>query len=137
MSDSVEDEYEFFYSATLRIFGEIDDLEDISQRLDLIPSYVHRRGEKRSARAKPYAHDMWMYEAPVDENQPLDEHLLALWSSLKPYRDYLKQLKDHFTVDVFCGYRSNCDTAGFEVDYRALEIFRELEVPFGLSVIVV
>jgi hypothetical protein len=37
---------------------------------------------------------------------------------------------------VFLGYRSDCDTAGVEVPYTSLEIFIELEVPFGLSIIV-
>ena len=41
------------------------------------------------------------------------------------------------TDDVFCGYRSNCDHAGFEVSHQCLELFRSLEVPFGVSVIVV
>jgi hypothetical protein len=39
-------------------------------------------------------------------------------------------------VDVFCGYRSNCNSAGFEVDHQALVILMELEVPFGVSVII-
>lgn len=39
-------------------------------------------------------------------------------------------------VDVFCGYRSNCDMAGFDVDYKCLELFTALEVPFSVSVII-
>ncbi len=53
-----------------------------------------------------------------------------------PHVAYLKELKRRLTVDVFCGYRSNCVTAGFEVDHRALVIFTELEVPFGVSVVI-
>jgi hypothetical protein len=39
-------------------------------------------------------------------------------------------------VDVFLGYRSNCDTAGIEVPHTSLEMFSELQIPFGLSIIV-
>jgi hypothetical protein len=47
------------------------------------------------------------------------------------------QLKQSATVDVFCGYRSNCDHAGIEVPWQSLEIFREVQIPFGVSIIVV
>ncbi len=39
-------------------------------------------------------------------------------------------------VDVFLGYRSNVDYAGVEVPYTCLEMFTELEIPFGLSIVV-
>ena len=40
-------------------------------------------------------------------------------------------------MDVFCGYRSNSQTAGFQVGPGSLELFVRLEVPFGVSVIVI
>ena len=55
---------------------------------------------------------------------------------MRPEVDYLKSLKQRFKVDVFCGYRSNCDHAGFEVSHKCLELFTALEVPFGVSVII-
>jgi hypothetical protein len=39
-------------------------------------------------------------------------------------------------VDVFLTYSSNVDTAGIEVPHTSLEMFTELEVPFGISIIV-
>lgn len=39
-------------------------------------------------------------------------------------------------MDVFCGYRSSSGTAGFEVSPKSLEMFVELDIPFGVSVIV-
>jgi hypothetical protein len=38
---------------------------------------------------------------------------------------------------VFLGYRSNCETAGFEVPHTSLEMFTELQIPFGISIVVV
>ena len=49
---------------------------------------------------------------------------------------HLMRLKEKLTVDVFRGYRSNCGTAGFEVSYRSLEMFLQLEIPFGVSIII-
>ncbi len=60
-----------------------------------------------------------------------------LWQVVRPQIEYIKSLKQRFKVDVFCGYRSNCDTAGFQVSHTCLELFTAMEVPFGVSVIVV
>jgi hypothetical protein len=130
-----EVEYWFKYSATLRIFGDIGDLDAITARLGVTPTHTHRHGERPLPTSiNCYQHDMWSYAAPVPEDRPLQVHLEALWRVVRPHVAYLKGLKERLTVDVFCGYRSNCGTAGFEVDHRALVIFTELEVPFGVSV---
>jgi hypothetical protein len=126
----------FCFSATLRIWGDVPDLGDISRRLGLEPTHAHRKGEKRGPRSPGYRHDHWSYKAPVAEERPLEEHILALWEAIRQHVDYLKSLKETLNVDVFCGYRSNSQTAGFQVGHGCLEMFVRLEVPFGVSVIV-
>jgi uncharacterized protein DUF4279 len=130
-----EDTY-FAYSATLRIFGDIPDMDEISARLGLQPKHSHRKGEKRNPRAAPYSQDMWSYRPPVDESEPLHKHIDTLWLKLKPHKRYLLRLKKSVNVDVFLGYRSNCDTAGIEVPHTSLEMFSELRIPFGVSIII-
>lgn len=134
--DEAEPEHYFQYSASLRIFGEVGDLHEITRLLGVEPTYCHRRGDRGSPRSKPYEHDMWLYDDPISEDRPLTEHLEALWQTFRPHVQSPKRLKERLSVDIFCGYRSNSGTAGFEVDHRALVIFSELEVPFGVSVIV-
>jgi len=133
-----EDEIYFCYSATLRIFGDdIGDFKEISDELGLEPSHTHKKGEPRSKKIPtPWNFDMWMYESPVPEDRPLDEHIQMLWNTIKTHKDFLISLKEKFTVDVFCGYRSNSGTAGFKVSPSSLEMFIELDIPFGVSVIV-
>jgi len=128
-----EDTY-FAYSATLRIFGDIESMEEISATLGLQPTNSHRKGEKRNDQVPAYLHDMWSYDAPLDKSEPLHRHIDALW--LKPHKHYLHKLKKTVNVDVFLGYRSNCDTAGIEVPHTSLQIFSELEIPFGVSIII-
>jgi hypothetical protein len=130
-----EDTY-FAHSATLRIAGEISDMEEISATLGLSPTHSHRKGEKRSADAVPYRQDMWSYTPLVEKSEPLHTHIDALWLKLKPHKRYLLELKKSVNVDVFVGYRSNCDTAGIEVPPTSLEMFTELQIPFGISIIV-
>jgi hypothetical protein len=130
-----EPEYFFLFSATLRIFGDIGDLDAITTELGVAPTHSHRRGEvflRTSSRS--YEHDMWSYSAPVPRDRPLDVHLEALWREMRPHVSYLKGLKERLSVDVYCSYHTNCSSGGFEVDHRALTIFAELEVPFGVSV---
>jgi hypothetical protein len=79
---------------------------------------------------------MWSYISPVPEDRPLDVHIQTLWAHVKPHRDFLMKLKERLTVDVFCGYRTNCGTAGFEVSHRSLEMFMQFEIPFGVSIVI-
>jgi hypothetical protein len=87
-----EDTY-FAYSASLRIFGDIPDMDEISARLGLQPKDSHRKGEKRGPRSAPYRQDMWSYSPPVDESEQLHKHIDALWLTLKPHKRYLLRLK--------------------------------------------
>jgi hypothetical protein len=67
-TEGEEDTY-FAYSATLRIFGDISNLDEISTKLGVQPTNSHRKGERRSDRAATYRHDMWSYSPAV--NAPL------------------------------------------------------------------
>jgi hypothetical protein len=131
-----EEETYFAYSATLRIAGEIPNFDEISNQLGLTPTYTHRKGEKRGPRSAGYRQDMWSYTAPLVKSEALHKHVDSLWLALKPHKCYLLKLKESLSVDVFIGYRSNCDTAGIEVPHTSLEMFTELQIPFGLSIIV-
>ncbi len=130
-----EPEYFFRFGATLRIFGDIGDLEAITAELGIVPTHAHRRDEKLLPTSpRGYEHDMWSYSAPVPRGRPLQVHLESLWLAVRPHVAYLKGLKERLSVNVYCSYHTNCSTGGFEVDHRALIIFAELEVPFGVSV---
>ena len=134
-SEVHEDEPVFFrFRVWLRIFGDGLDFDEISRTLGLTPTHQHRKGEPHGRGVRKQ--DMWIYQPAVERERPLDEHIMALWQAIRPQIPYLRELKRKFRVDVFCGYRSNSDTAGFEVDHRCLGLFSELEVPFGVSVII-
>lgn len=134
-SERKEESY-FAYSATLRISGDIRTMEEISATLGLQPTHSHRKGDRLSPKAATYRQDMWSYSPPLDASDALHKHIDALWLKLKPHKRYLLRLKKSLNVDVFVGYRSNCDTAGIEVPHTSLEMFTELEIPFGVSIIV-
>lgn len=126
----------FNFSATLRIFGNIPSIDEVSQTLGVSPTHSHRRGEKRGPLSAPYKHDMWIYEVPITSTEPLHVHIDELWNVFRSRKHELLRLKDDLTVDVFLGYRSNSDNAGLEVPSKSLEMFIELQIPFGLSIII-
>jgi hypothetical protein len=127
--DADEPVYFFRFKATLRIWGDGLAFEEISRTLGLAPTHMHQKGARRK-------HDMWSYTTSVAREQPLEEHIMALWDAVRPHIPYLRELKRKFHVDIFCGYRSNSATAGFQVGHRCLGLYAELEVPFGVSVII-
>ena len=126
----------FCFSATLRIHGDGLPFEEISQRLCVQPTRLHRKGERRTPTSPCYRDDAWHFQSQLPETEPLERHIEAIWNVVRSEVEYLKSLKERFKVDVFCGYRSNCDHAGFEVSHTCLELFTALEVPFGVSVII-
>jgi hypothetical protein len=137
LSGEEPDEANYFcFSATLRIHGADLPFAEISERLGVQPTHHHCKGERRGPGSPGYRDDAWHFQPALPESEPLERHIEALWEVVRPALDYLKQLKQRFKVDVFCGYRSNCDHAGFEVSHKCLELFTALEVPFGVSVIV-
>jgi hypothetical protein len=125
-----EPDYYAHFQATLRIAGEGLDFENISRTLGLKATHTHRKGGKRKV-------DMWLYVAPVHRTRPLDEHIMAIWKAVRLQMAYLRRLKKRSKVDLFCGYQSNSCSGGFEVDHRCLGLFAELDIPFGVSVIIV
>jgi Domain of unknown function (DUF4279) len=122
------------FRASLRISGDGLGMDEISRTLGLTPTHTHRKGEPHGNGSR--SQSIWIFEPAIDRTRPLDEHIMALWNAIRPHIPYLRELKQKFHVDIFCGYRSNSDNAGFEVDYRCLGSFAELEIPFGVSVII-
>jgi hypothetical protein len=131
-----DEETYFRFSATLRIHGDALLFDEISSQLGVSPSHQHHKGVKRSASAPAWRDDAWHFSPDIPGAEPLERHIQALWEVVAPHVEYLKSLKGRYKVDVFCGYHSNSDTAGFEVPHTCLELFTALEVPFGISVII-
>jgi hypothetical protein len=125
----------FHFSSTLRIHGNDIPFDEISHQLGVQPTRLHRKGERPGPRSPAFDDDAWHFSPSLPETEPLERHIEALWQVVRPALEYLKGLKQRFKVDVFSGYRSNCDHAGFEVSHSCLQLFTALEVPFGVSVV--
>jgi hypothetical protein len=101
---SNEEGYYFAYSATLRIFGDLLNLDEISTALRLQPTHTNRKGNNNED-SSSFPHDMWSFTPPLGKSEPLGKHIDTLWELVKPHKHYLLQLKKVANVDVFLAYR--------------------------------
>ena len=96
----MEEDLYFCFTASLRIFGDIEDMDQITNIVGVQPTKSHRKGEKRTGRSKPYTQDMWCYEPKIDEKENLSKHLNALWAAIGQNAQKIKELKKQYNVDI-------------------------------------
>jgi hypothetical protein len=126
----------FAYSATLRIFGDNLDFARIERELGHLPTLSYRKGYRKGPLSPAAKFDMWHYSAQLPEESPLHEHIDSLWANIHHAATFLCELKHRATVDVYLGYCSNIDHAGFQVPHTSLVMFQALQIPFGVSIVV-
>lgn len=80
---------------------------------------------------------VWRYKIEDPDSKDLNEQLVELWDRIKEHKEYLLMLKKKYEIDIFCSYTSDCDHAGVDLKPEALRIFSELNVNFGLSIVVI
>jgi hypothetical protein len=127
----------FCFSASLRVMDAPELHDEIEVVTGLKPSHAHLKGDKKPRTSSTWDNDIWILQSPLNEKAELTDHLNWLWNTIKPHSDYFKELlQKGRKVDVFCGYRSDSDNAGFIVQPDALEIFASLNIPFQVSCII-
>ncbi len=122
------------YSASLRIIGIDLPFEQIESNLSLSATYKHRKGDRRGTTI--LQDDRWILESPLPEDREFGEHLDWLWSKVSDQKHYLIELKSNYFIDVFAGYRSDCDHCGTVISASGMTICYELSIPFELSITV-
>src|SRR5262245_31037651 len=74
----------FHFSVTLRIHGDDVPFDEITQRLGVQPTRLHRKGERRGATSPAYRDDAWHFEPSLSETETLELHIEALWQVVRP-----------------------------------------------------
>jgi hypothetical protein len=130
------------FAATLFIKGDGLNLDEISQKLGLIPTSISRKGERYGHAQTLCNFDGWSYSPKVGDTLSLDEHLLALWNAIGPHIGYLRDLKQRFDVSVSIHIKTNSlwfgkeYAANFEIGHRCMGLFTEIEIPCAVYVTV-
>ena len=130
----------FLFSAALRIMDNPEANEVIASETDIQPTHSHIKGQLRfpsSSIDRRWDSDVWILSSPLPEEESLSAHLVWLWQRIFNHKEFFKKLVDNgATVDIFCGYRSDSDNAGFSIQPEALEIVKYLGVPLEISIVV-
>ena len=127
------------FSACLRV-GDVGARHDeICRVTGLVADEVHLAGEPDDeCETGVWSRDLWSLESPLPREEPLSAHLAWLWTQVGPHVDYVRSLiVDGAAVDIFCGYISDCDHCGFDLDPGAMRLADALGVTLGMNTIFV
>lgn len=122
--------------AGLRIFGKIPDFNLITKHLEVAPSHLHRKGQRRTPTSRPYPHDGWLLTARVSRNLPLETHVRWLHRCLVKKTVYLKKMRRKYDVDLHCSYHSNYDQGNLEFPPEVLKWCGDVGIPIRVSILV-
>jgi hypothetical protein len=127
----------FSFSAALRIMGAGEMHDELTCELGE-PSTMTRHGSPlKSNPVRKALKDLWMLESPLPESSSISDHLRWLNNQLLGHYDYIRNLvKKGVQVDIFCGYRSDCDHAGFAIEPEAARLVADLGVKMEISIII-
>ncbi len=100
--------------------------------LGVAPTYTSEKGKRYGHAQTLCDFDAWDYYAPVMEERPLDEHIMALDGVVRPHMGYLHKLKRKFKVYVVLSVLEPIPR--FEIGHHCLRLFTELEIPVVITI---
>ena len=120
--------------ASLRIFGDTLQPEEIGSALGLQATHTHLKGELLSPKHTTVRRESgWLIQSPLSERSDMVDHLKWLLDSLEPKRDVVRELSRRYRIDLFCGFSSGSGQGGFTLDSATLARIAELGVPLALD----
>jgi hypothetical protein len=123
------------FAASLFIKGDDLDLNEVSQKLGLVPTSISRKGERYGHAQTLCDFDGWYYSPKVEDTQALNQHITALWDAIRPHIGYLSDLKQRFDVYIALHIKTSSlwfgkeYAANFEIGHRCMGLFTDLEIP--------
>jgi uncharacterized protein DUF4279 len=116
--------------ASIRIFSETLEPEEIGAALGLKATRTHSKGQPRSPRFKAvWRESFWSLQSPLGEDSDLASHLRWLLDALDPKLGVIRSLSEKYQVDLFCGFSSGSGEGGFTLDSTTLARIAKLGLP--------
>jgi len=120
--------------ASLRIFGETLQPEEIGTALGLVATRSHLKGERRSSRHKAvWRGSAWLLQSPLADESDMVDHLKWLIDVLEPKLDVIAELSNKYKIDFFCGFSSGNGQGGFRLDSLTLQRIAGFGIAFHLD----
>jgi hypothetical protein len=123
-----------WFRASLGIWGEELRPDEITSRLDLKPTRIHIRGERKSSRVPLlWKESYWSLDCPINGESDPSDHLRWLLDVLEPKSAMLKEISARFRVEIWCGFSSESGQGGFKLDANTLQRIANLDVPMTVD----
>lgn len=121
-------------AATLRIFGDDLDQEEITKLLGCEPTNAGKKGEVilASDPERTYRTVRWILKAADREPEDLDGQVSWLLDQLSDDLTVWRSLTTRFRVDLFCGLFMNSGDEGLTLAPHTLVALGSRGIPLGL-----
>ena len=113
--------------ASLRVFGEALDPDEVSALLGRPPSRQHRKGDKIEGKSGDAVEPTgaWILDSPLSEKVELEEHVEVMLASLSNDMDEWSSLTDRFSASIQCSLFLDQYNEGFELSPRVTQALSE------------
>ena len=112
--------------ASLRVFGDGLEPDEVSALLGRPPSRQHRKGDKLEGGGdgvEPTG--AWILDSGLSERDELEEHIEVLVASLSNDSDEWARLTDTYSASILCTLFLDQYNEGFELSPRVAEALSE------------
>ena len=113
--------------ASLRVFGESLDPDEVSALLGRPPTRQHRKGDEIGGKGGDAVEPTgaWILDSPLSEKIELEEHIEVMLSSLSNDMDEWSSLTDRFSASILCSLFLDQYNEGFELSPRITQALSE------------
>lgn len=113
--------------ASLRVFGDGLEPEEVSALLGRPPTRQHRKGDPANGTSGDAVEPTgaWILDSPLPEKTELEEHIETLLASLSNDMDEWAQLTDRFSASILCSLFLDQYNEGFELSPRVSQSLSE------------
>lgn len=105
--------------ASLRVFGDALEPEEVSALLGHAPTRCHRKGDKcgpNGASIEPTG--AWILDSRISEKAEVEDHVESILAALSGDPDEWASLTERFSASILCGIFLDQYNEGFELSPR-------------------
>lgn len=123
--------------ATLRVFGDDLNPDDVTRMLGASPTASTRKGDARTRPSgEPWLERTGSWRLKASELEPgnLDAQIQQIFAALTPDMAVWADLSDRFRLDMFCGLFMRKGNEGLEISPESLAALGARGVTLGLDI---
>ena len=128
----------FNFSVSFRIMDVPQYHDQIEEVTGLKATHAHCKGESRDKHNRiKWDNDIWILESQLKKDSNFNKHIEWIYNQIFPHVRYFRALqKKNANIDLYCGYRSDCDNGGFTLTPESIKYIGKLNFPIGFSIVI-